>query len=145
MGFTWRAVRRCQRAPTSTAAPTEFPGRGRTVFRGRGAAFRSGDASAGNGAARRDRTGAIPSAAPARSPAAGRSGANPLPPPVAPLAPTDCRVHGMKSADAGDTALALDVLEQRPVEVLSLATGHGLDIADHDQQLLRARDRKSVV
>ncbi len=33
------------------------------------------------------------------------------------------------------------MLQQRSVEILSLATGHRLDIADHDQQLLRTRDR----
>jgi hypothetical protein len=43
----------------------------------------------------------------------------------------------MERADPGDPALALHMLEQRTVEILSLATGHRLDIADHDQQLLR--------
>ena len=47
----------------------------------------------------------------------------------------------MQRADPGHPTLALHVLQQRPVEILSLATGHRLDIADHDQQLLRPRDR----
>src|SRR5207248_3259433 len=143
LGFTRRrAVRRCRRAPASTAPPAEFPGRGRAVFRGWRPAFGSGNAIAGDGWTGRDRSWPVSPAAPARSPPGGRScAANPLPPAVAALAPTDCRVHGVKGADAGDPALALDVLEQWPVQVLSFATGHGLDIADHDQQLLGPRDR----
>jgi hypothetical protein len=46
----------------------------------------------------------------------------------------------MERADAGNTALALDVLEERSVEILPLATGHRLDITDHHEQLLGARD-----
>jgi hypothetical protein len=42
----------------------------------------------------------------------------------------------MQGADAGDPALPLDVLEQWPVQVLPLTAGHGLDVADHDEQLL---------
>jgi hypothetical protein len=44
----------------------------------------------------------------------------------------------MEGANAGHPALALDVFQQRTVEILSLAASHRFDIADDDEQLLRA-------
>ena len=76
-------------------------------------------------------------AAPAASPGGGPGT---LPPSVAAPATSGRRVHGVQGADPRHPALAFDVLEQRPVQVLTLSPGHGLDVADHNQQLLGARD-----